>query len=72
MVEIVWTKSALDGLDDVAEFIALNNLAAAKRVVEEVTNSVERLQNFLESGRKIPEILDLPFRENVTNPCGVI
>jgi len=72
MVEIVWTKSALDGLDDVAEFIAIDNLSAAKRVVEEITNSIDRLQDFPESGRKIPEILDLPFREIITNPCRVI
>jgi len=72
MVEIVWTKSALGGLDDVAEFIAIDNLAAAKRVVEEITNSVDRLQNFPESDRRIPEILDLPFREIITNLCRVI
>jgi len=72
MVKIVWTKSVLAVLDDVAEFIAIDNIPAAKRVVEEVTNSVDRLQNFPESGRKIPEILDLPFREIITNPCRVI
>ncbi|KKL04123.1 hypothetical protein LCGC14_2619210 [marine sediment metagenome] len=30
MAEVIWTSSALDDLNDIAEYIALSNIPAAK------------------------------------------
>ncbi|WP_040727777.1 type II toxin-antitoxin system RelE/ParE family toxin [Thiomicrorhabdus sp. Kp2] len=72
MVKIIWTDSALNSLDDIAEFIALDNSSAASKLVCRVMSVVDRLQDFPESGRLIPEIADLPYKEIIVNPCRVL
>jgi toxin ParE1/3/4 len=71
MAEIVWTAPALQQLDAIAEYIALDNPAAASRLVQQVFAKVERLQQFPDSGR-IP--LELPhsiYREIILPPCRI-
>ncbi len=46
MAEIVWTEPALQQLDAIAEYIALDNPVAARHLVERVFSKVERLQDF--------------------------
>ena len=36
MAEIVWTEPALNDLDKIAEYIAVSNLVAAKKLVKEM------------------------------------
>ncbi len=71
MAQIVWTNPALDELDDIAEYIALNNLSAAKRLVKTVFKKVDRLEQHPESGRRPPELKKLNYREVVVNPCRI-
>ncbi|MEZ8143767.1 type II toxin-antitoxin system RelE/ParE family toxin [Enterovibrio sp. FF113] len=71
MAQIVWTDSALSDLNDIAEYIALDNLPAAKLVVQSVFDKVERLETFPESGRTPPELPHLNYREVVVSPCRV-
>ncbi|QDG35113.1 type II toxin-antitoxin system RelE/ParE family toxin [Alteromonas mediterranea] len=71
MVEIIWTEPALSDLNDIAEYIALENVVAAKQLVQTVFTKVERLVDFLESGRVPPELEHLNCREVVVNPCRV-
>lgn len=33
MAEIIWTEPALNDLDDIAEYIALSNVEAARQLV---------------------------------------
>ena len=61
MAEIVWTKPALDDLNEIAEYIALDKVSAAQKLVEKVFSAVERLEQFPESGRYPPE-LNTPSR----------
>jgi toxin ParE1/3/4 len=71
MAEIVWTAPALQQLDAIAEYIALDNPAAASRLVQQMFAKVERLQQFPDSGR-IP--LELPhsiYREAILPPCRI-
>jgi len=71
MAEIVWTAPALQQLDAIAEYIALDNPAAASRLVQQTFAKVERLQQFPDSGR-IP--LELPhsiYREIILPPCRI-
>ncbi|PMN87507.1 type II toxin-antitoxin system RelE/ParE family toxin [Enterovibrio norvegicus] len=71
MAQVVWTDSALSDLNDIAEYIALDNLPAAKLVVQSVFDKVERLETFPESGRVPPELPHLNYREVVVSPCRI-
>ncbi|AHI99371.1 type II toxin-antitoxin system RelE/ParE family toxin [Vibrio parahaemolyticus] len=71
MAEIIWTEPALSDLNDIAEYIALENIVAAKQLVQTIFSKVERLQTFPESGRIPPELEYLSYREVVVNPCRV-
>lgn len=71
MAEVIWTESALSDLNDIAEYIALENIVAAKLLVQSVFDKVERLELFPESGRVPPELSHLSYREVVASPCRV-
>ena len=58
-------------LNDIAEYIALDKVGAAKRLVQKVFSSVERLGQFPKSGRKPPELEDSRYLEVVLNPCRI-
>ncbi|PKG37226.1 type II toxin-antitoxin system RelE/ParE family toxin [Psychromonas sp. Urea-02u-13] len=71
MAEIIWTNPALEDLNDIAEYIALSNLQAAKALVAKIFDKIERLEQFPESGKKPIELTTLNYREVVVNPCRV-
>ncbi len=71
MAEIIWTEPALSDLNDIAEYIALENIVAAKQLVQTTFSKVERLQTFPESGCIPPELEQLSYREVFVNPCRV-
>ncbi|MBJ7551695.1 type II toxin-antitoxin system RelE/ParE family toxin [Marinomonas ostreistagni] len=71
MAEVIWTEAALSDLSEIAEYIALSNESAAKKLVQEVFHKVERLEQLPESGRTPPELEHLNYREVVTSPCRV-
>lgn len=71
MAEVIWTEPALQELDAIAEYIALDNPAAASHLVKAVFDKVERLANFPKSGRIPPELPDSVYREVVVPPCRI-
>ena len=71
MAEVIWTEPALQELDAIAEYIALDNPAAASDLVKEVFGKTERLENFPKSGRIPPELPDSVYREVVVPPCRI-
>jgi toxin ParE1/3/4 len=71
MAEVIWTEPALQELDAIAEYIALNNPAAASDLVKAVFDKTERLENFPKSGRIPPELPDSVYRELVVPPCRI-
>ena len=71
MAEVIWTDPALQELDAVAEYIALDNPAAASDLVQEVFDKTERLKNFPQSGRIPPELPGSVYREVVVPPCRI-
>ncbi len=46
MAEVIWTEPALQELDAIAEYIALDNPAAASHPCKEVFDKTERLKIF--------------------------
>ena len=71
MAQIIWTEPALLDLEEIAEYIALDKINAAKRFVQKVFSSTDRLKQFPESGRKPPELEDSRYREIIVGPCRV-
>ncbi|MFI2819556.1 type II toxin-antitoxin system RelE/ParE family toxin [Vreelandella piezotolerans] len=71
MAEVIWTEPALQELDAIAEYIALDNPAAASRLVEEVFDKIDRLEGFPHSGRIPPELPNSVYREVVAPPCRI-
>lgn len=71
MAEIIWTQPALDQLDEIAEYIALDSPVAASELVVEVFKKVDRLEQFPNSGREPPELPDSIYREVICNPCRI-
>lgn len=71
MAEIIWTESALNELDDIAEYIALSNPIAAQQFVQNIFEKTQRLETFPDSGRTPPELENFSYREIIINPCRV-
>lgn len=72
MAQIIWTEPALQDLDRIAEYIALDKLAAAKDLVRQVFARVDKLGQFPQSGRKPPELpRSSRYREVIVGPCRI-
>ncbi len=71
MARLTWAEPAVRDLETVAEYIALDKPDAARDFVRRVFRAAERLGRFPLSGRKPPEIADLPYREIVVPPVRV-
>ena len=71
MAHLIWTEPALADLEGIADYIALDNLDAASRLVQQVFASVERLERHPCSGKRPAELSRSPYREVVVAPCRV-
>ncbi len=69
MARLIWTEPALLDLNEIAEYIALDDSAAASRYVRKVLDRVERLEAHPKSGKRPPELPRTPYREIVVAPC---
>ena len=71
MAEVIWTDPALDQLEEIAEYIALDKPSAASNLVKTIFSTVERLEQFPESGHAPPELPDSIYRELYVRPCRI-
>ena len=71
MAEIVWTNPALDQLEEIAEYIALDKPEAASRLVKEIFSTVDRLEQFPDSGHLPSELPNSIYRELYVKPCRI-
>jgi toxin ParE1/3/4 len=71
MARLIWTEPALLDLDEIAEYIALDNVFAAKKLVRDVFKTVKRLEEHPMSGRKPPELKNSICREIIVGPCRI-
>ena len=71
MARLIWTEPALLDLDEIAEYIALDNPLAASRYVQKVFDRVARLEVHPNSGKHPPELPRAPYREVVVPPCRI-
>jgi len=71
MAEIIWTAPALSDLNEIAEYIALSHITAAKNLTRKVFDKISRLESHPESGKRPLELSNLNYREVNVKPCRI-
>jgi len=72
MAQLIWTEPALADLDAIADYIALDDEVAARKLVTRVFDHVEQLIDHPESGSVPAELRpDKAYRQIVEPPCRV-
>jgi plasmid stabilization system protein ParE len=71
MARLIWTEPALLDLDDIAEYIALDDPAAASHYVQKVFDRTERLASFPNSGKRPEELPRTPYQGIIVPPCRI-
>jgi addiction module RelE/StbE family toxin len=70
--KLIWSPTAKFDLKDIAAFIGEDNPSSAARFVRSLFQAVERLVDFPESGRIVPEFNDPTIREVIRRPCRIV
>ncbi|HEY0366206.1 MAG TPA: type II toxin-antitoxin system RelE/ParE family toxin [Pyrinomonadaceae bacterium] len=71
MAEVIWAEPALNDLDAIADYIALDNPEAARRLVQKIFEPVDHLQNHPGFGSKPQELKGWRYRQIVEPPCRI-
>ena len=71
-VEIVWSEQALADLLAVRDFIARTSARYATVVIARIVEAIERLEQFPESGRVVPELGEPSVREVLHGPYRIL
>ncbi len=71
-MRIVWSPLALERVEDIARYIAEDKPEVAIKWVEDLFTATERLADFPESGRMVPEAGARRIREVVFGAYRVI
>jgi addiction module RelE/StbE family toxin len=72
MVEINWTKFAIENLVDIGEYIAKDSQKYASITIEELFNAPNILLEFPKAGRIVPEIGNTNIREIIKGNYRVV
>jgi toxin ParE1/3/4 len=70
--EIVWSLQAIHDVESIRAFIAQDSPAYAQLIVERLVTAVERLPEFPESGRMVPERQNPAIREVIVVPYRIV
>jgi plasmid stabilization system protein ParE len=71
VAEVVWTEPALADLDAIADYVALDDPEAARRLVRRVFDHVDQLRAHPDSGSRPRELSGRRYRQIVEPPCRV-
>jgi toxin ParE1/3/4 len=71
MAQVIWTEPALQDLNEIAEYIALDKVSTAKKLIQQIFSSTERIEKFPKSGRKVPELRESRYLEIIVSPCRI-
>lgn len=70
-MEIIWTKTAKNDLNEIVEYIAHDSVEIALNNFNEIIEMPKQLENYPEQGRIIPELKNeniLRYREIIESP----
>jgi plasmid stabilization system protein ParE len=71
MAEIVWTEPALNDLEAIADYIALDDPEAARTLVRNVFRHVDQIARRPKSGSKPKELKGWRYRQIIEPPCRI-
>ena len=71
MARLKWTGRAIADLNDIADYIALDNPDAARRVARRIYRHVKQLVKHPYSGSVPDELEDTKYRQIVEPPCRI-
>ncbi len=71
-MKIIWTELAVENLEEFADYIARDNPSVAHKWIIKIQKSVNKLKNFAEAGRKVPEIKRGDIREIIEGNYRII
>jgi toxin ParE1/3/4 len=71
-VTIYWTERAQDDLAAIHAFIEADSRHYAAVTVRRLLNAADRLQDFPQSGRAVPEFSDPEVREVIVRPYRIV
>ncbi|MFT4176420.1 MAG: type II toxin-antitoxin system RelE/ParE family toxin [Luteolibacter sp.] len=71
MARLIWTDPALEDLGQIADYIALDNPLAARRLVRKVFTKVELLRDFPEMCSVPHDLPDSRYRHLIVNPLRI-
>ena len=72
MAELIWSDGALSDLEGIYDYIATGSPVYARYTIQDLFEAAERLRTFPDSGRRLPEFPDLPYRELVLGNYRII
>ena len=71
MACLIWTEPAIRDLEEIADYIALENADAACRLIQRVFDTAGRLEKFPLSGKRPKELPAGRYREISVPPCRI-
>jgi toxin ParE1/3/4 len=69
---LLWAGPALDDLREIREYVSRDNPSATKKLADSIRESVLRLREYPKSGRVVPELPELGYREVIVAPCRIV
>lgn len=71
MARLIWAMPALSDLEEIADYIAIENPSAAATLVKRVFSTVEQLEQNPKSGKVSAVLQGSRYRELSCGPCRV-
>jgi toxin ParE1/3/4 len=71
MARLIWSEPALQDLEQIADYIALDNPSAARRLIHQVFAKAELLQSFPEMCPVPHDLPDSRYRHLVVSPLRI-
>ncbi len=72
MAKIIWTQTALDDTNAIAEYISLDSFFYANQFVERIFLAANKLERYPEIGKIVPELLAHKYREIIFKKYRII
>jgi len=72
MGKVVWSPSALADMEAIADYVARDSADQAALLVARLQEATDRLMDFPQSGRIIPELADASCREIIVGSYRVM
>jgi addiction module RelE/StbE family toxin len=69
---LLWSGPALNDLRAIREYVSQDSPAAASKLANKLRRSVERLIDHPDSGRRVPELEPLGYREVIVAPYRIV